>query len=337
MRLPPLSLAVLMAMALPLAAETVTLAPVMLTDWKAVFGKVEARDRLPARARLGGTLVELAVTEGDMVRAGDVIARIVDDKISFQLSAHDAQKASLLAQLDNARSELQRGEELLARGVATTQQLDQLKTQVSVLQGQIAAVEAQRKLTEQQLAEGAVLAPSDGRVLEVPLARGAVVQMGESVATIGGGGAFLRVAVPERHAAMLTAGDRIRLGDAAEGRIERVYPLIENGRVIADVSAEGLPARFEDARVLVHLPLDSRPALVVPASALITRFGVDFVAVEGAAGLSLRAVVAGHPQELDGVQVVEVLSGLIAGDRLRTDGAAAAAEAAPAATEAGHD
>ena len=140
MRLPLLSLLLCAAAALPLAAETVVLAPVALTEWKAVFGKVEARDRLPARARLGGTLVELAVTEGDMVAAGDVIGRIVDDKITFQLSAYAAQKAALQAQLDNARTELARGEELLSRGVATVQQLDQLKTQVSVLEGQIAAV-----------------------------------------------------------------------------------------------------------------------------------------------------------------------------------------------------
>ncbi len=330
MRLTFLPLVLLLASAAPLAAETVTLAPVGLTDWKAVFGKVEARDRLPARARLGGTLVDLTVTEGDEVAAGQVIGRIVDDKISFQLSAFEAQKASLRAQLDNARSELKRGEELKARGVATSQQLDQLATQVSVLEGQIEAVEAQRKVTEQQAAEGAVLAPSAGRVLEVPVARGAVVQMGETVASIGGGGYYLRIAVPERHAAMMDAGDTILIDGTtgpAEGRIERVYPLIENGRVVADVTVEGLSDRFEDARVLVRLPMVRRSALVVPASALVTRSGVDFVVVEGPGGLSLRAVVAGHPQPLDGVQVVEILSGLIAGDKVRTDGAAAAAEA----------
>ena len=44
------------------------------------------------------------------------------------------------------------------------------------------------------------MAPGDGRVLTVPVTRGAVVLAGEPIATIGGGGFFLRLAIPERHA-----------------------------------------------------------------------------------------------------------------------------------------
>jgi biotin carboxyl carrier protein len=208
-------------------AETLVLQPVEVTGWKAVFGRVEARDRLPARARLGGTLMELSVKEGDQVRAGDVLGRIVDEKLIFQLSAIDANRESLMAQLTNAETELKRGEDLLSRGVTTVQRLDALRTQVDVIKGQIAAVEAERAVVEQQAAEGAVLAPADGRVLDVPVAMGAVVMPGEVVATLGGGGIFLRLAVPERHAAALAEGDSIRIEGASgetEGRLERIYP-----------------------------------------------------------------------------------------------------------------
>lgn len=326
-----------------LAAEPLTLAPVEITDWKAVFGRIEARDRLPARARLGGTLVELLVVEGDTVTAGQVIGRIVDEKLDFQLSAIDAQKTALDAQLANAEAELTRGEELLARGVTTVQRLDALRTQVDVLKGQIGALLAERAVVEQQASEGAVLAPAAGRILDVPVAMGAVVMPGEVVAVLGGGGTFLRLAVPERHAAALSTGDALPIEGPegqVEGRLERIYPMIENGRVVADVAVEGLSDRFVDARVLVRLPVDRREVLAVPAAALITRAGVDFVAVDGPGGLALRAVVPGARQEADGAEVVEILSGLVAGDVIRTDGAAAAAEiaaGAPVAGEASHD
>jgi RND family efflux transporter MFP subunit len=322
-------LAIGLVLAGPLGAETgatLVLAPVEMTDWKAVFGKVEARDRLPARARLGGTLVELAVNEGDLVEAGQEIGRIVDEKLIFQLSALEAQKASLMAQLANAETELKRGEDLLARGVATAQQLDGLRTQVDVLKGQIEAVEAQYRVIEQQTAEGAVLAPVAGRVLAVPVARGAVVQPGETVATIGGGGIFLRIAVPERHAAALREGDAIVIESPdgeVEGRLERVYPLIENGRVVADVSVAGLSDKFVDARVLVRLPLAVRRVLMVPEHALISRSGLDFVAVAAGDGVVMRAVVPGQRQVVGGAAMVEVLSGLEAGDAVLIDGAAA--------------
>jgi multidrug efflux pump subunit AcrA (membrane-fusion protein) len=108
------------------------------------------------------------------------------------------------------------------RGVATAQQVDQLRTAVDVVRGQRAAAEAGRAAVVQQAAEGDVLAPEDGRVLTVPVTRGAVVLAGEPVATIGSGGLFLRLAVPERHAAALREGDAIRIGTrgaAAEGRL----------------------------------------------------------------------------------------------------------------------
>lgn len=317
-------------------AETLVLAPVSVTDWKAVFGRIEARDRLPARARLGGTLVELAVKEGDLVKAGDMLGRIVDEKLNFQLSAIDAQKASLDAQLSNAESELKRGEDLLSRGVTTVQRLDALRTQVDVLKGQIEAVLAQRAVVEQQAAEGAVLAPTAGRVLDVPVAKGAVVMPGEVVATLGGGGIFLRLAVPERHAMALQTGDTIVIDGPEgqqEGTLERIYPLIENGRVVADVSVEGLSDKFVDARVLVRLPVDERPALVVPETALITHAGLDFVGVASGDGIVLRAVVIGEHHQMGDATMVEVLTGLQAGDRVETDGVAAAAQAAEAHVE----
>ncbi|MGO4909461.1 efflux RND transporter periplasmic adaptor subunit [Pseudorhodobacter sp. W20_MBD10_FR17] len=303
----------------PVFAQDAPLAEVSVTDWKAVYGRVEARSRIPARARLGGTVVSLAVVEGDVVTAGQVLAQVVDAKIDFQLAAIDAQQQALTAQLDNAKTELTRGEDLLARGVTTAQRLDALRTQVDVLNGQIAAVVADRRVVEQQQLEGAVLAPIAGRVLSVPVAAGAVILPGEAVATIGGGGIFLRIAVPERHAAFLKEGATIEIETAAgagQGTLARIYPLIENGRVIADVEVPDLPESFIDARVLVRLPVDTRMALMVPASAVITQTGLDFVKVVGADGPVLRTVVVGQPQTVDGAAMIEILSGLAVGDRV---------------------
>lgn len=308
---------------LPLAslAEDLPLAAVSVTEWKAVYGRIEARSRIPARARLGGTLVSLDVIEGDVVTAGQVLGKVVDAKIDYQLAAIDAQLQALEAKLDNAKVELARGEDLLARGVTTAQRLDALRTQVDVLNGQIAAVGADYKVVEQQALEGAVLAPTAGRVLTVPVAAGAVVLPGEAVATIGGGGIFLRIAVPERHATFLQEGAAIEIETAtgpSHGTLERIYPLIENGRVIADVEVPDLPDGFIDARVLVRLPVDTRTALMVPETAVITRTGLDFVEVAGTEGPVLRTVVLGQRQTLDGASMVEVLSGLVAGDLVVT-------------------
>lgn len=301
----------------PLAqAESLIVTPQPVTDWKAVYAQIEAQTRLPARARLGGTLVSLDVVEGDRVEAGQVLARVVDDKLDLRLRAVDAQLQSLQSQLENAQAELERGEALLQRGVTTVQRLDALRTQVDVLNGQLDATRAERSVVVQQATEGEVLAPIAGLVLTVPAAAGAVVMPGEAVATIGGGGFFLRLAIPERHARALREGDEIRIDGADEGatgRLARLYPQIENGRVIADVAVEGLAEAFVDARVLVRLAVGQRQALLVPESAITTRAGLDFVTVEGA-HQGERAVMLGQRHERDGVVLREILSGLADGE-----------------------
>lgn len=308
-----LTLSLILLLPLPVFADG--MAAVTVTEWKSVYGRIEARDRVPARARLGGTLVDLAVAEGDVVTAGQVLGRVVDDKLALQMQAVAAQETALTAQLDNARLELQRGEDLLARGVATVQRLDALRTQVDVLVGQIAAVSAHRQVIDQQAAEGAVLAPVAGRVLDVPVSRGAVVLPGEVTAIIGGGGTFLRLAIPERHAGNLTEGDTLDIeGPAGQvtGQLAKIYPLIENGRVVADVTVDGLSDRYVDARVLVQVPVGTRQALLVPQAAVIRRDALDFVATTG----GLRTVVPGETHMIDGAAMVEILSGLVAGDVL---------------------
>ena len=174
--------------------------------------------------------------------------------------------------------------------------------------------------------------PVAGRVLDVPQTKGAVVMPGEPVAVVGGGGTFLRIAVPERHAAALKAGDRIEVlegGADREGVLARVYPLIEAGRVVADVEIAGLPDTFVGARMLVRLPVGDRAALLVPKADVVTRAGLDFIGVQGAEGAVLRSIVPGEVQVVDGVEMVEVISGLVAGDVV--------IPAADVSTEVGHE
>lgn len=314
----PLLIAVLVTAASAVtAAETLLLAPQDIPQWKAVYGRVEARDLVPARARIGGTVVELSVSEGDSVAAGTQIALVRDDKISFQIAAIDAQLRALGAQLDRAQAELTRGRSLVERGVSTAQRLEQLETDVSVTQNQIAAAQAQRDVALQQAEEGEVLAPVDGRVLTVPVTRDAVIMGGEPVATIAGGGFFLRLAIPERHAPDLREGAELQItsnGAVMPGRLAKLYPQIENGRVIADVEVEGLDASFVDARVLVRVPVGVRQALLVPQAALSSHSGLDFVRIRQGDAEVERAVVPGEVLELDGAALVEILTGLHAGD-----------------------
>lgn len=301
----------------PAVAGSLTLAPSEITEWKAVYGQVEARDTVSARARIGGTITELTVTEGDLVKAGQKIAVVHDDKIAFQLAAFDAQLKALETQKETAQAQLDRGIALVAKGITTPQQIDQLRTSVDVYAGQIAATSAQRSVTDEQQKEGDVLAPANGRVLSVPVTHGAVIMAGEQIAIIGGGGFFLRLSIPERHASSLKQGASIKInanGVDETGKLVKIYPEITNGRVAADVEVEKLNTEFINARVLVEIPVAKRESLLVPKDAVKTRSGIDFVTVQENGAPVERAVILGEQVDENNSKQIEVLTGLAAGD-----------------------
>ena len=306
----------------PSQAGSLTVEPVQITEWKSVYGEVETRDRVPARARIGGTIDTLDVTEGDRVDAGQQIALVEDTKFAFQLDSIDAQMQALHARLGTAQTDLERNETLFERGVITSQRLDQLRTDVDVIDGQIRSLEAERLVLEQRVTEGAVLSPQTGIVLSVPVARGSVINPGEMVAEIGGGGVFLRLALPERHAEALSEGDEIVIGSEGDGqrvgRLVKLYPQIVGGRVQADVEVADLDARFVGRRVPVRLPIGMRQVILVPADTLSTQSGLDYVTVEGPDGTVARVVVPGDIVEREGVAWREILTGLSVGDRVVT-------------------
>jgi RND family efflux transporter MFP subunit len=305
--------------AAPAIAGELELAPTRLTETKAVVGRIEARDVIPARPRIGGTLVRLSVSEGDRIVEGQSIATVIDDKLALQLRAAEARIRALGSEQGNVQTEYERARTLLERGAGTQQRVDALRTQLDVIRNQISAAEADKSVINQQVSEGEVLAPVAGRALKVPVTRGAVVMPGEQVALIAGGGFFLRLALPERHAAQLRVGAVVPIalegGARTEGRLVKIFPQIENGRVIADVELASIGDFFVGARVLAEVPVGERMALLVPKAAISTRSGLDFVTVQTSGGPRQALVVLG--QEQSGGRV-EVLSGLQSGDRVVT-------------------
>jgi RND family efflux transporter MFP subunit len=314
------------AFAQPVSAEeTFAVAPATVPDQKAVFATVESRRVVPARARIGGTVAELAVREGDHVELGQVVATVGDQKLALQLKSLDAQIEGLEAQVAQAQADLTRAEDLASKGIVPQTRLVEVRTIFNVANNAMRARVAERSVIQQQLAEGSVLAPAAGRVLRVPLTTGTVIMAGESVADIAEQNFVLRLRVPERHARFLKAGDVIRI-DAAElgesgprfGTIQLVYPRIEDGRVVADATVQGLGDYFVSERIRVWVSAGERTAFVVPAAFITTRFGVDYVKVRSPANGDMdvpvqRGRALPRPDLPDGV---EILSGLNAGDRL---------------------
>lgn len=305
-------------------ADEFTVEKRKVADMKAMFGQVQSRDVTPARTRIGGTLVSRSVDEGAQVKAGDVIAIVSDEKLALQAQSLDGQLSALESQLANANDALQRAQDLLPRGFVTKAAFDQAKTNVDVLQHQVESMRSQRAVVAQQMNEGSVLAPKDGRVLTLSAIPGAVVMPGEPIARIAAGALFLRLSLPERHAALLQLGAPVLLAPRGQdagaatvqmrkGHIVKIYPEIENGRVIADAEVDDLGDHFVGERVKILAPVGEREVILIPRAAVMTRSGIDYVRVARPEGPLDVVIVFAESAEPD---KIEVLTGLAAGDKV---------------------
>lgn len=307
------------AKAAPLAGRLAVRAQVV-ADFKPVPATLTTRDMAEARARIPGVLVALSVKEGDLVRQGQVIGRVRDDRIGLQTGAFDAQVAAAAAEAGRVQGDLARTRDLFSHGVYAQARLDQVEAQAKSANAALAAARAQRGASAELGAQGAILAPAAGRVLIADVPVGSVVMPGQTIARITAGPMVVRVELPEGQAGALKVGDPVLLaaedlrGVAVQGVVAQVYPSVTGGQVVADVTAPGLPQDLIGQRVRARIKVGERQALVVPRSYIVTRFGVDYARLvrrDGTASDTPVQTTAGPTAD-----TVEVLSGLALGDIL---------------------
>lgn len=288
-----------------------------IPDLKTVAATVTTRDMADARARIGGTLSRLAVKEGDEVKKGQLVAMIVDQRLTFETSAVDAQVAAAAAEAARAQAEFDRVKVLYEKGVYAKARFDQAEAAARGAAGVLKAAEAQRDARTEVAAQGAVLAPTAGKVLHAQVPAGSVVAPGQTVATITAGPPLLRAEIPEGQARTLRVGDPVSIvpedlpDTAAGGEISEIFPAVTAGRIVVDITVPDLKAERVGQRVRVHVKVGEREALIVPEDLVQTRHGIDFVRLllpEGPVDIPVQVTYG--PSSSD----KEILSGLKPGD-----------------------
>ncbi|WP_421988332.1 efflux RND transporter periplasmic adaptor subunit [Roseococcus sp.] len=124
------------------------------------IGTVQAFTSVTIRAQVDGILQQVAFTEGQAVRAGDVLARIDPRPFQAALDQAQAKRDQDQAQLENARLNLQR-----FQGVgdfASRQQVATQQAMVSQLEAQVRGDEAAIENARTQLGYATITAPMDG-------------------------------------------------------------------------------------------------------------------------------------------------------------------------------
>ncbi|HEY0972890.1 MAG TPA: efflux RND transporter periplasmic adaptor subunit [Solimonas sp.] len=196
------------------------------------IGIVAARDEARLSFKTGGLIREIAVRQGETVRAGQRLATLETTEI-------DAGVAQARAASDKAQRDLERGRQLFKDDVLTQEQLDDLGTAAAVAKAQLDAAQFNRRYSE-------IVAPADGRVLRRLAEPRELIAAGQPVLLVsrGAGGYTMKLGLPDRDFVQVRLGDRARLRfDAYPGR-EFAAQVVERGEA-ADPRTGTFPVELE--------------------------------------------------------------------------------------------
>lgn len=166
-------------------------------------GYVTPRRRATIAAKITGRLTELYVEEGMRVKENQVLAKLDDTDAQARLlttktdlEVARAATEDIKVNLDNARRNLQRFQDLYSTGVVSEQQLDDsqrlvdsLTAQLDMARKQVAASQARLAATQTDLLNYTIIAPFAGIVVSKD------AQIGEIVSPVSAGGGFTRTGI----------------------------------------------------------------------------------------------------------------------------------------------
>ena len=156
--------------------------PAMLVGWAAgvmaglvVTGPARAAS-VVVRAQIDGVIVEEAITEGQIVKAGDVLLRLDDRSLRADIATDEAALAADQAAVKAARNDLARLQKLLDAQTVSQEAFDQKKAAAATLAAKLQADKIRLQTDHTSLARTVIRAPIGGRVVRINNDVGSIVQ-----------------------------------------------------------------------------------------------------------------------------------------------------------------
>lgn len=273
---------------------------------------LEAPGEASVVAKTSGVVLQIFAEEGDVVKAGQVLARIDPERPRLEM---ERARATVRKLENNYR----RSQELLSQKLVSAEASDQIRYDLE-------SARASYELAQLELSYTSIVAPISGVIAQRMVKPGNLLGLNAPVFRIVDNSQLEAVLnVPERELATMKQGLAVRMqvdavpGQSFEGRIDRISPVVEAGsgtfRVVTAFNSDGTlrPGMFGRLEI-VH---DQRQdALTLPRVALLEGEGeaAVFVVRDGKA--------ARTPVELGFVNgtYAEVRAGVAEGDQVVTVG-----------------
>ena len=319
--------------AVPVKAATVIQKTVPVQVY--AIGNVEAYSTVGIKAQVGGELTHVYFKEGQDVHKGDRLFTIDPRPYESALRQSEANLSRDTVQMDNARKEVQRYEDLFNKGYVARQQYDQVWTNAAALEATVNADKALVENSRLQLKYCSIYSPITGRTGSLMVNQGNLIKANADnpmVVINQVQPVYVSFSLPEKYLSEIkkhNSAGRVKV-DAAIVKEENtpeegMLTFIDNA-VDSATGTIRLKATFNNKEnrlwpgqfVNVIMTLTTQPnAIVVPSQAVQTGQNGQYVfIIKDDLTVESKPVVVSRT--LNDETVVEV--GLQAGDTVVTDG-----------------
>jgi RND family efflux transporter MFP subunit len=258
--------------------RTVTVERVAEGETTSLTGHIRAKDQVGLAFRLDGRMIERPVNVGDVVKAGQVVARLDPQNEQNSLRSAQADLASAEAVLTQARLAFGRQQKLLVDGWTTKARFDEAQRALVTAQAQVDSAQAHLRIAQDQVSYTELVSDAPGAVTAVGAEAGEVVHAGQMVVQLARqGGRDAVFDVPEE---LIRTGPRdpvveIVLTDdpqvKATGRVREVAPQADPATRTFQVKVgiiDPPDAMRLGSTITGSIMLSAPPGVEVPASVL---------------------------------------------------------------------
>lgn len=238
-------------------------------------GQIEAAARTDLGFELGGRVTQVLVEEGDLVAAGDVLARLDTAALIPERAALEAELAALAADAELARLTLARNDVLTERGFRSVAAQDDARLTLARAEAGMAATRARIAGVDVRLAKSVLVAPFAARVGARMADPGQTAAAGQTVLVLfEAAPARARVGLPPDLAAGLRVGDSVAVemgGAVRKATLRQIRPDLDpatRSRSVVLTLPEGAEAVLGDTVALILEQTVGEAGFWAPLSAL---------------------------------------------------------------------